>query len=171
MGGFNFHPFFKWQAKSLETGGFLWWLSVYHESSGATFLMFFSVHLWDQYCLFCSKVSFSCHPCFFANFVPKIFFRQCLATFRGCELLSWFLSRYQDQLVTASRGSSEKMCSVSEVTSTLRLRSLSTVIASPLKIFDFRHRLILPVFISLSSLDLCFHSSPVIVIVKIHFGI
>ena len=37
MGGFNFHPFFKWQAKSLETGGFLWWLSVYHESSGATF--------------------------------------------------------------------------------------------------------------------------------------
>ena len=93
MGGFNFHPFFKWQAKSLETGGFLWWLSVYHESSGATFLMFFSVHFWDQYCLFCSKVSFSCHPCFFANFVPKIFFRQCLATFRGCELLSWFFAR------------------------------------------------------------------------------
>ena len=32
--------------------------------------------------------------------------------------------------------------------------------------FDSRHCLILPVLISLSSLDLCFHSSPVIVIVK-----
>ena len=31
---------------------------------------------------------------------------------------------------------------------------------------DFRHHLILPVLISLSSLDLCFHSSPVVVIVK-----
>ena len=55
--------------------------------------MFFSVHLWDQCCLFCSKVSFSCHPCFFANFVPKIFFRRCLATFCGRELLSWFFAR------------------------------------------------------------------------------
>ena len=31
---------------------------------------------------------------------------------------------------------------------------------------DFRHHLILPVFISLPSLDLCFHFSLVIVIVK-----
>ena len=53
--------------------------------------------------------------------------------------------------------------------------SQSKIIISPslhhLSKSDFRHHLILPVLISLSSLDLCFHSSPVIVIVKSYFDI
>ena len=65
----------------------------------------------------------------------------------------------------ASRGSSQKdQCQRAHSTLSIQIIIYRHCIIS--QKLDFRHHLILPVLISLSSLDLCFHSSLVIVIVK-----
>ena len=71
--------------------------------------------------------------------------------------------------IMASLGSSQKVFSV-RGPCTLRTQIIISLTSHHLQKFDFRHHLILPVFISLPLRDFGF-SSPVIVIVKIHFDI
>ena len=75
----------------------------------------------------------------------------------------------RSQTHVASRGSSHKRNQCQRAHSTLRLRSLSTVIASPLKI-GFQPTFDSAVLFSLPLRDFGF-SSPVIVIVKRYFNI
>ena len=81
----------------------------------------------------------------------------------------YICQRSRDHIM-ASRGSRQKGVQCQRALHSLRTQIIISSTLHHLQKFDFRHHLILPVFISLPLRDFGF-SSPVIVIVKIHFDI